>query len=1032
MNDSKAWEVDTLRGHFNNVSCVIFHPRQDLILSNSEDKSIRVWDMSKRKGVQTFRREHDRFWIMCSHPSMNLFAAGHDSGMIVFKLERERPAYTTHQNTLFYVKDRYLRAYDFAHAKDVSLMAIRRPSSASPPRSIAYNSIEHAVIVCNDDDDGVYELYHIPRDAGSQSSSSNSAPDSKRGVGRCAVFVARNRFAVLDKKGEVVVKNFKNEVTKRCQPPHSGTDMMFYAGTGAVLLRCEDRITLFDVQHSKTVAEISCPMVKYVVWSNDMQHLALFSKHVIVIANKNLEQLATIHETVRVKSGAWDEHGVFVYSTLNHIKYVLPSGDAGVIRTLENPIYITKVKGSTVYALDRKFKNRVIGIDNTEYRFKLALSQKKYGDVMRMIKHSRLQGQSIIAYLQKKGYAEVALHFVKDEKTRFNLALECGNIDIAQECARSLQDEDCWRRLGNAALQQGDHQTVEMAYQRTKDYERLSFLYLITGNIAKLRRMVDIAERRKDVMARFHTALYLGDVVEQVRVLNDVGQLPLAYITAAMHNLAEDAEVLAQNIREEAAVRGQMANQSEDDEQLVQDPLQNFDTEAAMGRAQLLKPPIPILFGENWPLLKVSRGYFDGSSVDEIMKMGLDDTDIGDTDIGPTGDWDTGDLDIDFGGGESSTTNAGDFLGGAGDDIFGGGDDMGGSGWDTGDLDLDLDLEGMGVPADLNPFSAGGAGDGSNYYVPPTAGQSVERLWSDNSNLAADQVASGNYEVAMQLLNQQLGIINFAPLKSNFIALYTGAHTTMNGLPLLPSMVTGLQRQPGLPSITFNIVQSVDRLKMAYKATSAGKFGEAVSHFTNILHTIPLLVVNSKVEVTEVLELIRICREYITGLRLETARKEAGKDVVKMGSLAAYFTNCQLENMHLMLSLRSAMTLHFKMKNLGYAAGFARRLLDLNPSEDVATQCRKVQAIADSQNRANAIEIDYDERNPFVVCCETFTPIYKGSPVIQCPFCSSAYIPDCSGHLCSTCNLSKIGAQVGGLSIISGGRGGSSSSSGRF
>lgn len=27
MNDSKAWEVDSCRGHYNNVSCVLFHPR---------------------------------------------------------------------------------------------------------------------------------------------------------------------------------------------------------------------------------------------------------------------------------------------------------------------------------------------------------------------------------------------------------------------------------------------------------------------------------------------------------------------------------------------------------------------------------------------------------------------------------------------------------------------------------------------------------------------------------------------------------------------------------------------------------------------------------------------------------------------------------------------------------------------------------------------------------------------------------------------------------------------------------------------
>lgn len=57
---------------------------------------MQVWDISQRMGVQTFRRENDRFWILAAHPEQNLLAAGHDSGMIVFKLERERPAYDTH------------------------------------------------------------------------------------------------------------------------------------------------------------------------------------------------------------------------------------------------------------------------------------------------------------------------------------------------------------------------------------------------------------------------------------------------------------------------------------------------------------------------------------------------------------------------------------------------------------------------------------------------------------------------------------------------------------------------------------------------------------------------------------------------------------------------------------------------------------------------------------------------------------------------------------------------------------------------
>ena len=53
-----------------------------------------------------------------------------------------------------------------------------------------------------------------------------------------------------------------------------------------------------------------------------------------------------------------------------------------------------------------------------------------FPQVLHMVRNAKLVGQSIIAYLQKKGYPEVALHFVKDEKTRFGLALECGNIEV--------------------------------------------------------------------------------------------------------------------------------------------------------------------------------------------------------------------------------------------------------------------------------------------------------------------------------------------------------------------------------------------------------------------------------------------------------------------------------------------------------------------------------------------------------------------------------------------------------------------------
>ena len=68
--------------------------------------------------------------------------------------------------------------------------------------------------------------------------------EGKHDVGGSAVFIARNRFAVLDKSSnQLLIKNLQNEITKKCAaPPGAPTDAIFYAGTGALLCRSEDKV----------------------------------------------------------------------------------------------------------------------------------------------------------------------------------------------------------------------------------------------------------------------------------------------------------------------------------------------------------------------------------------------------------------------------------------------------------------------------------------------------------------------------------------------------------------------------------------------------------------------------------------------------------------------------------------------------------------------------------------------------------------------------------------------------------------------
>lgn len=919
--------MDSCRGHYNNVSSAIFHPRQDLILSDSEDKTIRVWDLTKRTAVATFRRDHDRFWVLTSHPELNLFAAGHDSGLIVFKLERERPAFQVHSNELYYIKHSVLHIHDFPSTADQEVMSVRKLGSQFvAPRTLSYNPAERAILLTSPYEGGSYELYRLPKNLGG--TLQEPSDDSMKGVGHAALFIARNRFAVFDKTNQVIqIRDLQNKETKSFKTPGQVTDI-YYAGPGSLLMATATSVILFDIQQRRVTAELAVSNVKYIVWSTDMSMIALLSKHTITIATKDLKQTSQIHETIRIKSATWDDSGVLIYCTLNHIKYALPQGDNGIVRTLDQPIYLTRIKGKKLYALDRDGKVREIVIDPTEYRFKLALVKKQYEEVLHIIRTSNLVGQSIIAYLQKKGYPEIALHFVRDDKTRFELALECGNLDVALETAKSMNKPDYWSKLGAEALRHGNYKIVELSYQRTKKMDKLSFLYLLEGNETNLRKMLEISQLQKDPLMRFQNAVYLGDVEERIRLLQDVGQLPLAYMTAKTHGLTEQAEAIL------AA-----AGKTEADIELPDMPDQLPST----------PKPVTQLEDPNWPLLTVSKSFFEGAFVQQqqqqqsqkpgapISAPSFNYDDQIDNIEEAGGDW--GD-DDDLGIASSKPALDNDLLGTPNDDEFENDDLNGDGGWDDDD-DIKAELD-----AEMGHVAAKETAE----FVAPAEGVNENAVWAQNSGVAADHIAAGSFETAMQILNRQKGIVKFEPLKSHFLAIYQAAHVSLAGVASTPSVTYNLRRNPEassprntLPVAVYNFQTIVTtQLQMAYRLFTSGKLVAAAQHFKLLLHSVLFTVTANDGEANELVQLVDICREYLLGLSMEQKRRsitgQTPEDMKRALELAAYFAHCQLQTPHMQLALRQATKQAFRTKNFSTASQFASRLLELAPPRTVADE----------------------------------------------------------------------------------------------
>jgi coatomer protein complex subunit alpha (xenin) len=186
--------------------------------------------------------------------------------------------------------------------------------------------------------------------------------------------------------------------------------------------------------------------------------------------------------------------------------------------------------------------------------------------------------------------------------------------------------------------------------------------------------------------------------------------VPLAYLTARSHGLMEEAESI-----------------------LASTGLTTDDISDLPAAGQLLKPPMPIVrqHDSNWPLLTVSRSFFDSAFTNTdsnplaaplALAEGIDD-------IG--GDW-GGDDDL----GLNVDVEKVD------DQRIGGEVVEEGSGWDI-DVDLNVQLD-----KEIAKELANGA---QGEFVPPTSGTNESELWMHNSPLAADHVAAGSFETAMQV-----------------------------------------------------------------------------------------------------------------------------------------------------------------------------------------------------------------------------------------------------------------------------------------
>jgi coatomer protein complex subunit alpha (xenin) len=102
--------------------------------------------------------------------------------------------------------------------------------------------------------------------------------------------------------------------------------------------------------------------------------------------------------------------------------------------------------------------------------------------------------------------------------------------------------------------------------------------------------------------------------------------------------------------------------------------------------------------------------------------------------------------------------------------------------------------------------------------------------------------------------------------------------------------------------------------------------------FQEIMFVIPLLSVASREAAKEIRELLEICKEYVVALRIEISRR-AASDPLKQAELAAVFTECKIQPIHMFFGLKVAIGCAFKVNNFKTAGFFCRKFLEMSQTQ---------------------------------------------------------------------------------------------------
>ncbi|KAJ8539262.1 hypothetical protein K7X08_013514 [Anisodus acutangulus] len=465
-------------------------------------------------------------WGKLTNPHICLVVIGYDEGTIMVKLGREVPvASMDSSGKVIWAKHNEVQTvniksvgadYEVADGERLPLAVKELGSCDLYPQSLKHNPNGRFVVVCGD---GEYIIY-------------TALAWRNRSFGSALEFVwsSDGEYAVREStsKNKIFSKNFQEK--KSIRPTFSAERI--YGGT--LLAMCSnDFICFYDWAECRLIRRVDVN-VKNLYWADSGDLVAIASDTSFYILNE-------------MWTGIW-VGDCFIYNNSSWRLNYCVGGEVTTMFHLDRPMYLLGylANQSRVFLIDKEFN--VVGytllLGLIEYKTLVMRGDwDRANEVLPSI--PKEHHNSVAHFLESRGMIEEALEVATDTDYKFELAIQLGKLEIAQEIAAVAQSESKWKQLGDLAMSSGRLEMAEECLKHANDLSGLLLLYSSLGDAEGITELSSFAKEHGKNNVAFLCMFLLGKVEECIQLLVDSNRIPEAAFMARSYLPSKVPEIVS-------------------------------------------------------------------------------------------------------------------------------------------------------------------------------------------------------------------------------------------------------------------------------------------------------------------------------------------------------------------------------------------------------------------------------------------------------------------------------------------------------